>query len=126
MRVFYHGGVPDLRVGTYLLPPIETGRFTGARADRVYITTDILQAINCAIVETGMVYLVQPVGRLGPDDDDIKGPKNYTCRRALILARASLPPRLRDFKYVDFHAFHRDVVDLELLFEKHIALNASG
>jgi hypothetical protein len=113
-RYFFHGGVPNLEVGGYILPPCETGYDTGARDDRVYVTTDLLQAICCALIEKGMVYLVQPLGRLGPDDGDIAGGPNYTARRALILARACLPPEMETLHYADFHGFHRAVVDLEL------------
>jgi hypothetical protein len=38
------------------------------REDRVYVTTDLMQAINCARIMHGMVYRVHPIGRLGPDE----------------------------------------------------------
>jgi hypothetical protein len=66
------------------LPPCDTGYpFSGEYVtteleNRVYVTTDILQAINCAVFIEGMIYRVQPMGRLGWDDDDIAGP-NYTA-----------------------------------------------
>jgi hypothetical protein len=110
---FFHGGVPNLAIGGYILPPCETGHDGGGRDDRVYLTIDLLQAINCALIEKGDVYLVQPIGRLGPDDNDVAGP-HYTARRALILNRASLPPRVVAFEYRSFYAFLRDVIDLEL------------
>ena len=67
MTTYYHGGIPNLEIGSFLLPPIETGHLSAAdREDRVYVTTNLLQAINCAILdEDGMVYLVRPIGRLG-------------------------------------------------------------
>jgi hypothetical protein len=107
MRYFFHGGVPNLEVGSYILP--RTGHFGGDRDDRVFVTTDLLQAICCALIEKGMVYLVQPLGRVRHDDHVT----NYTARRALILARAWPPPEMAVLKYADFHAFHSAVVDLE-------------
>jgi len=104
--------VPNLEIGGYILPGCGTGYCSGGgRDDRIYITTDILQAICCALVEHGMVYRVQPIGR--PHRDELDGEPNYTTRRALILARAWPPPEMSAFKYADFHAFHSDVVDLQ-------------
>jgi hypothetical protein len=108
---FFHGGVPNLPVGDYILPPCETGHDAAGRDNRVYFTIDLLQAINCALIEKGDVYLVQPIGRLGPDDSGIAGP-HYTARRALILNRVSLPPRMVAFEYGSFDAFLNDVIDL--------------
>jgi hypothetical protein len=111
---FFHGGVPNLETGGFILPPCETGRDPCAdREDRVYVTTDLLQAICCALIAKGMVYLVQPLGRLGPDDN-VGNKTNYAARRALILARAWPPPEMAALKYADFHAFHRAVIDLEM------------
>ena len=73
-RVFFHGGVPS--------------------SPGVYVTTDLMQAVNCARIMNGMIYRVQPIGRLGPDpdhEDDLAG-RDYTAPRALILARQALPP----------------------------------
>ena len=68
----------------------------------------------------GWVYLVEPEGRLGPDDNGGRGP-NYTARRALILNRAPLPQRMLDFEYTsfdgpadDFHAFLGDMINLRI------------
>jgi hypothetical protein len=110
-RDFYHGGVGDLPVGGRLLPPRETGYPDAAgREDRVYLTTDLLQAINCALIMDGAVYRVEPIGRLGPDDNGVAGAE-YTVRKARILARRPVPSswsRLAD----EFHRLHRDYVDL--------------
>jgi hypothetical protein len=89
--IFFHGGVGGLPVGGLILPPCETGYRSGGRDDRVYVTTDLMQAVNCARIMRGMVYRVQPIGRLGPDDNDVAGP-DYAAPRALILARENLPP----------------------------------
>jgi hypothetical protein len=113
---FFHGGVSGLEIGTHLLPPTETGweETAGIREDRVYVTTSLMQAVCCARLEHGWVYLVRPIGGLGPDDNGERGP-NYTARRALILNRAALPQRMLDFTYgTDFDAFHADMIDLEL------------
>jgi hypothetical protein len=110
-RVFYHGGVGDLPVGGFILPPCETGYLNGAREDRVYVTTDLMQAINCARIMRGMVYRVRPIGRLGPDDNDIVGP-TYTVRRALILARQAVPLAWLKLDEDEFHRLQRDYVDL--------------
>jgi hypothetical protein len=110
--ISYHGGVGDLPVGGLTLPPCETGYLYGDRDDRVYMTTDLMQAINCAVIMKGMIYRVQPIGRLSPDDDDI-GP-NYTAHRALILAREAVPARLARCEYADFGRLVRDYVDLQL------------
>ena len=109
---FFHGGVPNLAIGGYILPPCETGHSAAGRDHLVYFTIDILQAINCALIEGGEVYLVKPIGRLSPDDFGVAGP-HYTARRALILNRAPLPPRMVSFEYRNFDAFFNDVIDLE-------------
>jgi hypothetical protein len=112
-RVVFHGGVGDLPVGGFILPPCETGYPDAAgREDRVYVTTDLMQAINCARIMRGMVYRVQPIGRLGPDDNGIAGP-DYTVRRALILARHAVPSSWSKLGEDEFHhRLHRDYVDL--------------
>jgi hypothetical protein len=106
--------VSETSVGSLILPPCETGYLYGDRDDRVYVTTDLMQAINCALIMRGMVYRVQPIGRLGPDDDDIAGGPNYIARRALILAREAVPARLAKCEYADFGRLVRDYVDLQL------------
>ena len=110
-RVFFHGGVGDLPVGGFILPPCETGYPNGDREDRVYVTTDLMQAINCARIMHGMVYRVQPIGRLGPDDNGIAGP-DYTVRKALILARQALPLAWLKLDEDEFHRLQRDYADL--------------
>ncbi len=44
-RRYFHGGVPNLKIGGYILPPCETGRGGAGLLDRVYITTDVLQEL---------------------------------------------------------------------------------
>jgi hypothetical protein len=90
---------------------LTTSHSAGGRDDRVYVTTDLLQAICRALVNDGDVYLVRPIGRLGPDEDGHYWP-NYTVRCALIVNRVSLPSRMIGFRYAHFHQFHRDLVDL--------------
>jgi hypothetical protein len=114
--VFFHGGVGDLPVGGLILPPCETGyRCGGGALDRlVYVTTDLMQAVNCARIMNGMVYLVRPIGRLGPDpdlDDDLAG-RDYTVRRALILARQSLPATWLQLDEEEFHRLQSDYAAL--------------
>jgi hypothetical protein len=113
-RIFFHGGVAGLKVGGFILPPRETGQGHPYESDdRVYMTTDLVQAVNCAMITNGRVYHVEPVGRLGPDDDGHFGP-DYTARRAVILAHATVPPRMIRFEYADFHKFQSDLIELRL------------
>jgi hypothetical protein len=108
-RALFHGGVAGLEIGGFILPPDETGRAGSGWSHRVYLTTDLLQAVFAARLVRGLVYLVRPIGRLGPDDDGTCGP-HYTARRALILNRAPLPQKVLDFD--DFNAFIRDMTAL--------------
>lgn len=90
---YYHGGVPGLRVGGYILPPCETGAQSVAdvvnapadmqaeveqvhRRDRVYLTTERGTAELWAClhpdgdaVRGGDVYRVVPEGDVEPDPD---------------------------------------------------------
>ena len=111
-RALFHGGVAGLEISGFILPPDETGRDGSGWSNRVYLTTDLLEAVFAARLERGMVYLVRPIGRLGPDDNGTCGP-HYTARRALILNRAPLPQRVLDFDYgTDFNAFIGDMTSL--------------
>lgn len=91
--VYYHGGVPGLRIGGYILPPCETGAMSAAdvasappemqaeveqvhRRDRVYITTERGTAEmwaciypNADTARGGDVYRVVPEGGVEPDPD---------------------------------------------------------
>lgn len=91
--IYYHGGVPGLRVGGYILPPCETGAQSVAdvmstppdeqaeveqvhRRDPVYITTERGTAELWACfyptpdaVRGGDVYRVVPEGDMDPDPD---------------------------------------------------------
>jgi hypothetical protein len=111
-RALFHGGVAGLEIGGFVLPPDETGRAGSGWSHRVYVTTDLRQAVFAARLVHGLVYLVRPIGRLGPDDDGTCGP-HYTAKKALILNRAPLPQRVIDFDYgTDFGAFVRDMIAL--------------
>jgi hypothetical protein len=68
-----------------------------------------MQAVNCARIMRGMVYRVQPIGRLGPDDNDVAGP-DYAAPRALILAPETCRRRRLDEK--EFHRLHSDYAAL--------------
>lgn len=91
--VYYHGGIPGLRVGQYILPPAETGAVSVAelpdappemqaeiekvhRRDRVYLTTSrgVAELWACfypgpSTVRGGDVYRVEPEGDVEPDPD---------------------------------------------------------
>ena len=56
---------------------------------------------------------VRPIGRLGPDDNDVAGP-GYTVRQALILARQALPPAWLKLDEQEFHRLQRDYSDLSI------------
>lgn len=90
---YYHGGIPGLHIGQYILPPYETGAQSVAdvvgappneqaeiervhRRDRVYITTERGTAELWASlypggtpVRGGDVYRVVPEGDVDPDPD---------------------------------------------------------
>lgn len=95
---YYHGGVPGLRVGQYILPPAETGALSLSdmvellpvrqelaeetlrvhSRERVYLTTELDTAIvfaghyphpEGARRRGGDVYRVEPEGEIEPDPD---------------------------------------------------------
>lgn len=90
----YHGGVRDLDVGDRVLPERDTGvertgpRFGGrARADRVYLTTDVDAARVYAFLKgQGDVYEVEPEGPLEPDPDSKKRGLSFQARAARVVA----------------------------------------
>jgi hypothetical protein len=47
-RALFHGGVAGLEIGGFILPPDETGRSGSGWFHRVYLTTDLLQAVFAA------------------------------------------------------------------------------
>lgn len=95
---YYHGGIPGLRVGQYILPPSETGALSLSdmveiltvgpevaeetrrvhNRDRVYLTTELDTATifaghyphpDGARRRGGDVYRVEPEGQIEPDPD---------------------------------------------------------
>lgn len=95
-KQFYHGGVAGLLPGAYLLSPMVTRDPTSvselgipeARADRVYVTTDVeLARAFAAIVQdasgTSAVYRVRPEGDVATDKD--YPATGFQSRKALIL-----------------------------------------
>ena len=72
MTTYYHGGIPNLEIGSFLLPPIETGHLSAAdREDRVYVTTVAgVQVFDAAGKYLGTIKVPrQPAnaGFAGPD-----------------------------------------------------------
>ena len=111
--VYYHGGIPGLRIGQHILPPDVTGAFSVAdtssataeqqaviervyRCDRVYLTTErgVAELWACLAPEGtpargGDVYRVQPEGDIEPDPDWNGEPGVSVCvPRALIVGIA--------------------------------------
>lgn len=98
---YYHGGSPDLRPGTLVLPPDVTGTdrtlsqyVTDAdqaphaqRRDVVYLTTDrnVARAF-AAFYPDGALYQVEPKGVLDPDPDSGIEGLSWQCRAARIVA----------------------------------------
>jgi len=104
---YYHGGVPNLRIGNMILPPTITGAAScsdfGAnsvhRRDRVYVCDRKEGAMLFAAGHpsgNGCVYEVEPLGDLTQDPDvtDIDG-FSYECERARVLRVFKLTPSLR-------------------------------
>jgi hypothetical protein len=99
---YFHGGVPGLRIGAWLLPPSVTGTTTTthkwnarlgaagiARADRVYVTTerdfaDVFAALY-PLARGGWVYHVVPDGLIEPDPDCNTPGLSWECERARIV-----------------------------------------
>jgi hypothetical protein len=94
--MMYHGGDRGLRVGDYILPPEKTGRSNTSgvapedvyRRDRVYITEHLQDAKLFAAKnnEDPVVYVVEPVGELEPDDDNKTPGRSLACTSAKIVA----------------------------------------
>ena len=121
---YYHGGVPGLSVGDYILPNGETGNWeahaqlvphhvqeqvvnmraeAGYSRHQVYITTDLMVAMAWAsmyvtlqkVLGTGTVYEVEPDSPLGPDPDFRLFPDVFlTSPRAKIIHVAHSGVRL--------------------------------
>jgi hypothetical protein len=98
---YFHGGIPGLKPGGWLLPPDESGtdRTLSAiaaehdgpayatRTDLVYVTTgrDIARAF-AAFYPDGALYRVEPDGDLAPDPDSSVPGLSWQCPRARIAA----------------------------------------
>lgn len=98
MSEFFHGGVPGLQPGDWILPPDLTGATGtlsdyaaeldaphGTRRDVVYVTTRAgIARFFAALYPDGAVYRVTPDGPLTPDLD---APATaFTTPRARIIA----------------------------------------
>lgn len=94
MTTYFHGGVPGLRVGQYLLPPTITkskslsdyGAAEVHRTDRVYVTTRKSAAlIYAASVKNGVIYECEPAGEIEPDPDCSLPGLSWQCEKAKVL-----------------------------------------
>lgn len=121
MTTYFHGGVPGLRVGQYILPPCESGAKSVAdcegapeaeqariervhRRDRVYLATDRRIAMLWAALhpsgtadEGGWVYRVEPVGDVEPDPDYLGDDVHSWCApraRVAGIVKTGVPRRL--------------------------------
>lgn len=114
--VLFHGGVPGLRVGQWILPPAVTG---GKSADQyatydpgvydpalVYMVTELEQArMFAAMCPTGSgpgrggdVYRVQPTIPVALDPDCRKEGTSWCASRALILGIVATGVRVAPYK----------------------------
>ncbi|MER6976021.1 hypothetical protein [Streptomyces carpinensis] len=96
----FHGGVPGLRPGDRVLPPIATGvehTLTGtaqalgaspehARGDRVYVTIgrDVAR-VYAAVKPDGALYQVEPDGPLEVDPDCEVPGVSFACQAAAVV-----------------------------------------
>ena len=95
---YYHGGNGGLLVGTYILPPAETGAKSTAdfnpllNKGRVYITTDIAGAMFFASAsDNPIVYEVTPEGNIEDDPDHKTQGVSFACPKAKIVAFHKVP-----------------------------------
>lgn len=107
---YFHGGVPGLAVGDWVLPPDETGVDTLAnwgmrglcRTDRVYLGDHPTVALIYASLwheGIGGLYEVEPDGPLEPDEDWSGRPGASVCaRRARVT---NVIPISEDTKLAD-------------------------
>jgi rifampin ADP-ribosylating transferase len=107
MTIYWHGGLPGIKRGAYLLPPIITkspslSEFGGAgvhRRDRVYVTTSRANALLFAAgVRRGVIYECEPIGELEPDPDCSMPGLSWQCEKARVI-RVIKPLKL-DIKIV--------------------------
>lgn len=99
----YHGGNRGLRVGEFILPPVDTGRRSTSdiivnrvhRRDRVYITPDMAAASLYASVHAQpTIYEVVPEGDIEPDPDCFCPGLSSACPRARIVAVHKVPGKV--------------------------------
>lgn len=98
---YFHGGVPGLKVGDWILPPDKSGtdhrlsryaaELGGAahatRTDVVYLTTDRQVArAYAAFYPDGALYQVLPVSPVDPDPDCTVDGLSWQCPWALVIA----------------------------------------
>lgn len=99
----YHGGGRGLAVGEYILTADLIGRSNTYghapegvyRKDRVYITGFLqdAQLFACKDNDDPVVYVVEPVGELEPDDDNKTPGRSFACASAKIVAVEEIPAR---------------------------------
>ena len=116
---YFHGGVADLAVGSFILPGLlveginhRDDPWYATSEEFCFITTDLLQAwlsaLNCEDQRgTSAVYRVEPIGRLWLDLGD--SGINFACRRARILACGGVPSWVRAAWKADQKGFMDDV-----------------
>ena len=109
-KIYYHGGVPNLSVGAFILPPTVTGSRSwadhdivpGASTRLVYVTTSLKAARYYAAIykslatmfksppiDDGWVYKVQPVPPV-ERDALVWGDKNYPYPALSMIGAANL------------------------------------
>jgi hypothetical protein len=105
--VYFHGGVPGLKLGDRILPPATTGatslaeyapgHATRARRDRVYMTDQEGEAAMFAAMHPsnrGEVYVVEPLPPVELDPDYLgPGDHAWMAAEAMVVRRlGGLPP----------------------------------
>lgn len=100
---YFHGGARGLRVGDFILPPIQTGKVSTSdivankvhRRDRVYLTPDMAAAsLYASVHREPMVYEAEPVGEMEPDPDCIAPGLSIACPQAKITAIHKVPGKV--------------------------------
>lgn len=97
---YYHGGEPNLKIGSCVLPPDQTQAGTQADwgnekclRDKVYVTSDYQAALLYAAGHPsgkGMLYEVTPIGDLAHDEDCDEIGLSFVCNSAKINRRWKL------------------------------------
>ncbi|WP_043180288.1 hypothetical protein [Streptomyces sp. NRRL F-5123] len=98
---YFHGGIPGLTAGDWILPPDQTGTTRtlsaiaaehggpayATRTDIVYVTTgrDVARSF-AAYYPDGALYRVEPDGALEPDPDSGIPGLSWQCPRAQVVA----------------------------------------